>query len=295
MTINLSKEAIFPITHDKNNNKLKQKPNTEFNISGCLQGEGKLIGVPCLFIRTSACNLRCIFESNGFIEPCDTDYTSWNNANHKWNISDIISVIKHNIGNAKHIVISGGEPLIQAKSLTFLCKEIKRNFEDIHITIETNGTIFNDKLIEYVDLFSISPKLSNSNPTSKKLEIYNKKNNTDYKTKLDHNKIRYNIEALQKYILNSFENVGYNVGYVSVYDIQFKFVVSDHNDISEIKENYIDKLEYLEQSDILLMAVGMTKEHLLKSKMFVLEQCIINGWRYTDRLHVELFGNKIGV
>ena len=290
MTINLSKEGVFPIKYDKEGNKINGIA-TGLNSSLTIQGEGSLIGVPCLFIRTSACNLRCMFESNGFIEPCDTDYTSWNNVNHKWEISDIISVIKYNIRNAKHIVISGGEPLLQAKSLTFLCKEIKRNFEDIHITIETNGTIFNDKLIEYVDLFSISPKLSNSNPTSKKLEIYNKKNNTDYKTKLNHNKIRYNIEALQKYILNSFENVGN----VPVYDIQFKFVVSDNNDIKEIKENYIYKLEYLEQSDIILMAVGMTKEHLLKSKMFVLEQCIINGWRYTDRLHIELFGNKIGV
>lgn len=59
MKINLVNNGIFPIVYDKNGELINEDLDTGFNIAGTLQGEGKLVGTPCLFIRTSGCNIRC--------------------------------------------------------------------------------------------------------------------------------------------------------------------------------------------------------------------------------------------
>jgi 7-carboxy-7-deazaguanine synthase len=69
--LNLVKNGIFPITKDKFGNPILDKPDTGLSIPGTLQGEGKLAGLPCLFIRTSSCNLRCSFADGAL---CDTPY-----------------------------------------------------------------------------------------------------------------------------------------------------------------------------------------------------------------------------
>ena len=53
MKINLVQGGIFPIKDNLT------KDSTGFKYSGTFQGEGKLTGTACLFIITSACNLRC--------------------------------------------------------------------------------------------------------------------------------------------------------------------------------------------------------------------------------------------
>ncbi len=73
MKINLVKNGIFPIKYDLQGNLLNV--DTGYNISGTIQGEGKLMGMPCIFIRLSGCNLNCIWlNSNGEGSPCDTPY-----------------------------------------------------------------------------------------------------------------------------------------------------------------------------------------------------------------------------
>jgi len=256
----------------------------DLDIAGTIQGEGILTGVPSLFIRLSGCNLKCIFQANGFVEPCDTPHTSWFPESIKYEVSDIVKIVRHNIGNMRHVVITGGEPLLQMKPLIELC-DILRHMLGLHVTIETNGTLYDSKLSMMVDLYSISPKLSNSNPTQEKI---NKLNDNKFSVKKQHDIRRYNIKALQSYIDIVDE-------YDGEIDIQFKFVVSTENDIKEIKEQYINKLQRLDNSTIMLMPVGMTTEHLKKSQQLVISECIKNNWRFTNRLHIELFGNKLGV
>ena len=116
-----------------------------------IQGEGRLIGVPSVFIRTSGCNLRCVW--------CDTPYTSWEPEGEEWILDEILAEVKSH--PAKHVVVTGGEPLL-AHEVEELTRRLKR--EDFHITIETAATIF--KPVE-CDLMSMSPKLSNSTPEGK--------------------------------------------------------------------------------------------------------------------------------
>lgn len=92
-----------------------------------IQGEGKLIGIPTVFIRATWCNLRCIW--------CDTTYAYTEGK--EMNIDDVILAV--NRYSTKFICITGGEPLIQKPAVIELIhKLIEANY---HITIETNGSI----------------------------------------------------------------------------------------------------------------------------------------------------------
>jgi 7-carboxy-7-deazaguanine synthase len=113
-----------------------------------IQGEGRLVGVPSVFIRTSGCNLRCAW--------CDTPYTSWEPEGEERNVDEILAEAKRH--SVQHAVVTGGEPLL-AHEIEELTHRLKR--EGFHVTIETAATIF--KPVE-CDLMSMSPKLSNSTP-----------------------------------------------------------------------------------------------------------------------------------
>src|SRR5579871_1787940 len=113
-----------------------------------LQGEGSLVGVPSVFIRTSGCNLRCSW--------CDTPYASWNPEGAEMTIDAILAEAGRH--RARHAVVTGGEPMI-APDIVELAARLRE--AGMHITIETAGTVFKPVAC---DLMSISPKLSNSTP-----------------------------------------------------------------------------------------------------------------------------------
>src|ERR1700749_4862084 len=113
-----------------------------------IQGEGKLLGVPSVFVRASGCNLRCTW--------CDTPYTSWSPEGAHQSIAQIVSQVQG--FGASHVVVPGGEPLI-APEIVSLTNGLRD--AGLHITVETAGTVYEP--VE-CDLMSISPKLSNSTP-----------------------------------------------------------------------------------------------------------------------------------
>jgi len=113
-----------------------------------IQGEGKLAGVPSIFIRTSGCNLRCTW--------CDTPYTSWSPEGESMSIDAILDRVSDHA--ATHVVLTGGEPMI-APGVEELTRRLREG--GYHLTIETAATIWKDVVC---DLASISPKLGNSTP-----------------------------------------------------------------------------------------------------------------------------------
>lgn len=287
MSINLVKNGIFPIVYDKNGKRINES-DTGLNISGTIQGEGKLIGIPSLFIRTSGCNLYCCWlGSDGKGSPCDTWYSSFIPEINRMEISDIIQIVKNNLFNIRNIVVSGGEPTVQPE-LGLLLKELHNISEYIHITLETNGTIYRDDIIEYVNLFSISPKLSNSIPT--KEHLIGTELRYESHREYTHKKNRKNIEVIQKYI-----DLRNQTKYSIYSDFQLKFVVSNESDIDEIWTDYLSELKDWYKYDIILMPEGTTHESLTESTNIALNACIRHGWRFTPRLHIDLFGNKRNV
>jgi len=218
-----------------------------------IQGEGRLMGMPSVFIRTAGCNLRCVW--------CDTPYTSWQPAGAAWSIRTILAEIQKH--PTEFVVVTGGEPIL-APEIEALCRELKESGR--HITIETAGTIF--KSIG-CDLMSVSPKLANSTPWRRQ----------GGKFALPHEKQRLNLPVIQKFLDN--------------YDYQLKFVVAEKKDFAEIAE-ILEQLKTVERSRVLIMAEGRTTARLRARGRWIAELCKRYGYRFTPRLHIELYGNRRG-
>ncbi len=136
-----------------------------------IQGEGTLLGVPSVFVRTSGCNLRCTW--------CDTPYTSWQPEGEERTVSSIVDEV--NGYGASHVVITGGEPMI-APQMEELTERLTQ-----HVTIETAGTV--DAHVR-CDLMSISPKLANSTPHTR----------DNGRWADQHERLRYQPEILRRLI-----------------------------------------------------------------------------------------------
>lgn len=282
--ITLANEGVFPIVRDKEGQVLPQAPATGMAVAGTIQGEGKLAGVPSLFIRFSSCNLRCIWQlPDGTYSRCDTPYASFeSNDIHQRTVDDVLALVKHNLGPIRHIVITGGEPLLQKEALAELAARLKSELQ-LHVTMETNGTLFNEQVARHVDLFSISPKLANSTPNAAKLAALGLAPSGPLKF---HGERRLNLSALQAYI---------DVCRSADKAFQLKFVVGQASDEQEIITHFLNRLTGWAASDIMLMPLGATHEELQQTTPMVLEMAIRNGWRFTPRVHIDLFGSKPGV
>ena len=219
-----------------------------------IQGEGKLTGVPSVFIRASGCNLRCVW--------CDTPYASWNPEGSVVPVATIIDRVK--AYNARHIVLTGGEPMIMP-DVVELCAALKQSH--YHITIETAATVFKDVA---VDLASLSPKLYNSTPLERE----------GGKFAASHEKQRLNLPVIQQFIDTSPE-------------FQLKFVVACESDVNELQQ-LTSQLTGWHPEDILLMPEGIDAQTLAGRAGWIAEICKKTGYRYCPRLHVELYGNKRG-
>src|SRR5260370_14780374 len=93
-----------------------------------VQGEGGLVGVPSIFVRTTGCNLRCSW--------CDTPYTSWHPVGDDLSIDEILGeAVRYPA--ARHVVLTGGEPMIAPGIV-----ELSNRFRELgmHTTVKTAGT-----------------------------------------------------------------------------------------------------------------------------------------------------------
>lgn len=222
-----------------------------------LQGEGELTGVPSVFIRTSGCNLRCVW--------CDTPYASWTPEGTQQTVEQLLCAVEaHPV--ARHVVITGGEPMI-APGIRDLARELKQR--GYHITIESAATIAPDGIA--CDLASLSPKLLNSAPDATQHPTWRK---------------RHEATRWQPAVIRAWLATG--CGY------QFKFVISNPGDVEEM-EGMIRALGVeIPSHKIQLMAEATTLDSMRSRAAWLSEVCKSRGYRYAHRLHIELYGNKRG-
>jgi organic radical activating enzyme len=270
-----------------------------------IQGEGQFVGVPSVFLRVFGCNFKCEGfgmeagqsskersqvnpdEYNSFEDlplvttGCDS-YASWD-PRFKRFTTDIETdalvellleytptgdwVTKND--QAIHLIITGGEPLLgwQTKWPELFRHPKMRNLR--YVTFETNCTQvlrkhFRDFLIheaEFHTTFSCSPKLSVSG------ESWN--------------------DAIKPNVALDY----YNVFDSSMY---FKFVVANEMDMDEVDR----AVNEFRNADVIVpvycMPVGGCEMEYMENRSKVAEIAMRKGYRYSPRLHIDLFGNQWG-
>ena len=102
-----------------------------------VQGEGYHAGIPHVFVRFGNCNLRC--------EWCDTDFLTYDERTLDSIVEEVLSY------NCDRVIFTGGEPAMQ--DLATIGSILKEH--GINLSIETNGTIPVDPVIDWI---CVSPK-----------------------------------------------------------------------------------------------------------------------------------------
>ena len=246
--------------------RLHGRPEIFFSI----QGEGKSIGTPSVFVRTSLCNLHCIW--------CDTDYTwNWvgtrfphvNDAKpgyqkfekKKW-IAECKAVALAEavaVYDCKNVILTGGEPMLQQPALTELMSALRSKSADYRFEVETNGTLVPTAEFDAtIDQYNVSPKLENSGNSRRLREK----------------------PAPYRFFAHSPT-------------ANFKFVIAEKNDLDEVLE--LLKTYAIPSEKVWLMPEGTSAKVLAKRRKWLVEVCKMHGFRYSDRLHVQIWGSKKGV
>jgi 7-carboxy-7-deazaguanine synthase len=91
-----------------------------------IQGEGKDIGLPTVFVRLTGCNLRCVW--------CDTEYSFTGGA---WKTVDQVLHEVESHHGVKHVCLTGGEPLLQREHQDLVAALVERGY---HVVVETSGS-----------------------------------------------------------------------------------------------------------------------------------------------------------
>lgn len=229
-------------------------------IFASLQGEGPSMGMPVAFVRLSRCNLACTW--------CDTAYT-WrfegDNRPHRDGIaferkanqvtlSPQETAEKIAALGQKRLVITGGEPLLQAPALA----EMLAHLPDMAVEIETNGTVAPPVRLDIrVDQYNVSPKLSHSgNPADLAL-------------------IPERLDA-----------------WAAEPRAFLKFVVASSEDVAEVLA--LQRRYRFRPERVFLMAEGTDSAALRTRQAWLSALCLEHGFRMSDRLHIHLYGDTRG-
>lgn len=248
--------------------KLARLPDGTPEIFHTLQGEGASVGSPAVFIRASRCNLHCVW--------CDTDYT-WN-----WEGTDFRHERDAEPGYRKflraeqtveiepaevarlvsgyacdRLVLTGGEPLMQVAGWVEMLAELERAGRRYTVEVETNGTLLPGALDQYISQYNVSPKLGNSgNPE----------------------RLRIKPETL--------------AWFATTPKAWFKFVVGSPGDLGEVEQLIAE--HGLPRAQVILMPQARSPEALAAARIWLADACRGAGFRFGDRLHLELWGPARG-
>ena len=236
----------------------------EPEIFASLQGEGPSIGRPSVFVRLSRCNLACTW--------CDTAYTwrfAGDNRPHRDGVSFERTANQVTLDEAEvatrimalgqsRLVITGGEPLLQGPALARMVAALKAAQPALHIEIETNGTIAPHPALDgLVDQYNVSPKLAHSgNPADLALIP----------------------ERLTAWAADP--------------RAYFKFVVAEQSDLAEITT--LQQRYAIPPERLYVMPEGTDSATLRTRSRWLAEAAQSAGWRFTDRLHIHLYGDTRG-
>jgi len=271
-----------------------------------IQGEGRYMGVPSVFLRTFGCNFTCqgfgmprgelsnereaiaerIVEFKDYNElplvstGCDS-YASWDvrfkDLSPLVETDGIVERIMEMLPNGEwqdeHLVITGGEPLLgwQRAYPDLLSHPRMQRLKEI--TFETNGTMrltkgFKDYLIQWQ-----MPNLD-----------FQREITFSVSAKLPCSGEPWD-DAIKPEVVCDYENYGY---------VYLKFVVATEEDLKDAERAVEEYRAAGFQGPVYIMPVGGVERVYTLNNRAVAEMAMRKGWRYSDRLQVPLFKNEWG-
>jgi 7-carboxy-7-deazaguanine synthase len=265
-----------------------------------IQGEGRYMGVPSVFLRTFGCNFKCagfgmprgeLSDEANTIDPdlykdynslplvstgCDS-YASWDpRFKHLSPVLDtdaiahaIVDTLPHKEWRDEHLVITGGEPLLgwQKQYPDLLDHPKMRGLKEI--TFETNGTQkLSEEFKEYLqNWYNMSREITFS--VSAKLPCSGEKWS----------------DAICPEVVAEYEEIG---------TVYLKFVISTEEDLKDAERAVEEFRAGGFTGPVYIMPVGGVERVYALNNRAVAEMAIRKGWRYSDRLQVPLFKNEWG-
>jgi organic radical activating enzyme len=267
-----------------------------------IQGEGRYMGVPSVFLRTFGCNFKCqgfgmprgeLSTEAEFIDPinfktynelplvstgCDS-YASWDPRFKDLSpmltvdaiATRITEILPHKQWFEEHLVITGGEPLLgwQRSYEDLLEHNYMRGLKEI--TFETNGT---QKLSKEFKNY-----LGEWTATRWDREV-----TFSVSAKLPCSGEKWE-DAILPEVVCEYERVGY---------VYLKFVVATEEDLKDAERAVEEFRKAGFKGPVYIMPVGGVERVYNLNNRAVAEMAMRKGWRYSDRLQVPLFKNEWG-
>jgi 7-carboxy-7-deazaguanine synthase len=286
-----------------------------------VQGEGRFVGVPSVFLRTFGCNFRCMNFGLGKNEPsraekhdkgqryneevkalidadvhnttekfedlpiihtgCDTYASIYPEFKHLVHNRTVDEVVEHLLsltpegkwtmdnGQDVHLILTGGEPLLAWQRVYVEMFEHPRMQDLRNITVETNTTQPLHK--EFFDYLHSNDRITVTWSCSPKLSVSGEEWDA----------------AIKPGIAKEYTGV-------SGSNLYLKFVVADREDIDEAGRAVQEYRDAGIECPVYLMPLGGRSEEYNLNVQEVARICMERGWRFTPRLHIELFGNAWG-
>ena len=234
-----------------------------------IQGEGRYSGTPAIFLRLAGCNLLCGglgTDKDGQLHSgatwrCDT-IEVWRKGKliepaaliAQWEELEYLSYI----GRGAHLVITGGEPLLQQDAIQALLGLLEEHFSHQFIEIETNGTLTSTLDSRLILNYNCSPKLANSG-----------------------------MEASARAV-KIHESVGPASG-----NLDLKFVISTQTDILEVMQ--IVSHTMTPSSNVYLMPATDSRDTLITLSEMVVGLCLEHDFNFSSRHQVMVWDRTTGV
>ena len=238
-----------------------------------IQGEGRYVGTPSIFLRFGGCNLRCpgfgTHEIAGeVVEGCDTIRAvdaarfrdRWRNVGNASELTAIVADYLKKLAYRPDVVITGGEPMLYRHDPIFYGFVAGLVRDGFRVTIETNATLAPDfdRYTAYEKVvFAMAVKLANSGEPKERRIVDSA------------------IVQLATRGRDSF----------------FKFTV-DPADTTSTEE--IESICRGYDNEVYCMPLGCDEETLRRNAPGVVELCLKQGYIYSDRLHVRLWNREEG-